>query len=431
MWKKDRDGRRCRIPKMHLGANGRKVFSTCLGCALILGAFAGVSRVLPKQKPIVIDESSIVTAGEAPMTDTKKNAFQVAAKGAILIDASTGKVLFEQDSHKELPLASVTKVMTMLLVMEAADAGKITLDDKVTISERAASMGGSQMYMEVGETHTVAELMKGVAMASANDGCVALAEYVAGSEEIFVERMNRRAQELGMRDTHFVNTNGLPVADHYSSAYDIALMSMKLYEFEETHQWFTTWQDTITVGLPGKEKEFGLTNTNKLIKAYTGCNGIKTGFTSEAGYCLSASATRDDTHLIAVALGSETSKIRNAEIAKMLDYGFANYETAVIAEAGQVMGTVEIERGTPTSVNAVTAEKITVLAAKGEKDAVKSKVIIRDTVPLPLKKGQKIGKVEVWQGKEKTAEYPLIAEKKVEKASFRELVSRLAKAAFS
>ena len=431
MWKKDGDGRRCRIPKMHLGANGRKVVSTCLGCALILGAFAGVSRVLPKQKPIVIDESSIVTAGEAPMTDTKKNAFQVAAKGAILIDASTGKVLFEQDSHKELPLASVTKVMTMLLVMEAADAGKITLDDKVTISERAASMGGSQMYMEVGETHTVAELMKGVAMASANDGCVALAEYVAGSEEIFVERMNQRAQELGMRDTHFVNTNGLPVADHYSSAYDIALMSMKLYEFEETHQWFTTWQDTITVGLPGKEKEFGLTNTNKLIKAYTGCNGIKTGFTSEAGYCLSASATRDDTHLIAVALGSETSKIRNAEIAKMLDYGFANYETAVIAEAGQVMGTVEIERGTPTSVNAVTAEKITVLAAKGEKDAVKSKVIIRDTVPLPLKKGQKIGKVEVWQGKEKTAEYPLIAEKKVEKASFRELVSRLAKAAFS
>ena len=431
MWKKDRDGRRCRIPKMHLGANGRKVVSTCLGCALILGAFAGVSRMLPKQEPIVIDESSIVTAGEAPMTDTKKNAFQVAAKGAILIDASTGKVLFEQDSHKELPLASVTKVMTMLLVMEAADAGKITLDDKVTISERAASMGGSQMYMEVGETHTVAELMKGVAMASANDGCVALAEYVAGSEEIFVERMNRRAQELGMRDTHFVNTNGLPVADHYSSAYDIALMSMKLYEFEETHQWFTTWQDTITVGLPGKEKEFGLTNTNKLIKAYTGCNGIKTGFTSEAGYCLSASATRDDTHLIAVVLGSETSKIRNAEIAKMLDYGFANYETAVIAEAGQVMGTVEIERGTPTSVNAVTAEKITVLAAKGEKDAVKSKVIIRDTVPLPLKKGQEIGKVEVWQGKEKTAEYPLIAEKMVEKASFRELVSRLAKAAFS
>ena len=355
----------------------------------------------------------------------------MAAKGAILIDASTGKVLFEQDSHKELPLASVTKVMTMLLVMEAVDGDKITLDDKVTISERAASMGGSQMYMEVGETHTVAELMKGVAMASANDGCVALAEYVAGSEEIFVERMNQRAQELGMRDTHFVNTNGLPVADHYSSAYDIALMSMKLYAFEETHQWFTTWQDTITVGLPGKEKEFGLTNTNKLIKAYTGCDGIKTGFTSEAGYCLSASATRGDTHLIAVALGSETSKIRNAEIAKMLDYGFANYETAVIAEAGQVMGTVEIERGTPTSVNAVTAEKITVLAAKGEKDAVKSKVIIRDTVPLPLKKGQEIGKVEVWQGKEKTAEYPLIAEKTVEKASFRELVSRLAKAAFS
>ena len=345
------------------------------------------------------------------------------------MDASTGKVLFQQDAHKELPPASVTKVMTMLLVMEAVDSGKISLDDTVTISERAASMGGSQMYMEVGETHTVAELMEGVAMASANDGCVALAEFVAGSEEIFVERMNRRAEELGMRDTHFVNTNGLPVADHYSSAYDIALMSMKLYAFEETHQWFTTWQSTITVGLPGKEKEFGLTNTNKLIKSYEGCNGIKTGFTSEAGYCLSASATRGDTHLIAVALGSETSKIRNGEVAKMLDYGFANYETAVIAEEGQIMGEVLIERGTPASINAVTAEKIAVLTAKGEKDSITSRVSISETVPLPLKMGQEIGTLTVCKGEEILKEYPLIAASDVEKATFRELVSRLIQAA--
>ena len=228
-----------------------------------------------------------------------------------------------------------------------------------------------------------------------------------------------------MRDTHFVNTNGLPVADHYSSAYDIALMSQKLYEFEETHQWFTTWQSTITVGLPGKEKEFGLTNTNKLIKAYEGCNGIKTGFTSEAGYCLSASATRGDTHLIAVALGSETSKIRNAEIAKLLDYGFANYETAVIAEEGQIMGTVLIEKGTPTSVSAVTTEKITVLTGKGQKDKLKTEVTISETVPLPLDKGQEIGKITLYDEEEKLAEYPLVAAAPVEKASFRELVSRL------
>ena len=239
----------------------KKVVSSLIGVALILCAFVGVEKIkdgLPSQKPIVLE-----TVNDEPAEDREPEAaFEVAAKGAVLIDAETGEVLFQQDAHKELPLASVTKVMTMLLVMDAVDEGKITLDDKVTISERAASMGGSQMYMEPGETHTVAQLMEGVAMASANDGCVALAEYVAGSEEIFVERMNERAAELGMKDSHFVNTNGLPVADHYSSAYDIGLMSKELYKHEETHTWFTTWQSTITVGLPGKEKEFGLTNTN-------------------------------------------------------------------------------------------------------------------------------------------------------------------------
>lgn len=404
--------------------NKRRILSVCLCGAVTAGAIAGLSQILPKQAPIIIDKSTVETVTDVPVSKSEAP-FEVAAKGAVLIDASTGEVLFEQDSHTQLPPASVTKVMTMLLVMEAVQDGKIHLEDRVTISEHAASMGGSQMYMEAGEMHTVAELMEGVAMASANDGCVALAEFVAGSEEIFVEKMNQRAAELGMRDTHFVNTNGLPVADHYSSAYDIALMSQKLYEFEEPHQWFTTWQSTITVGLPGKEKEFGLTNTNKLIKAYEGCNGIKTGFTSEAGYCLSASATRGDTHLIAVALGSETSKIRNAEIAKLLDYGFANYETAVIAEEGQIMGTVLIEKGTPTSVSAVTTEKITVLTGKGQKDKLKTEVTISETVPLPLEKGQEIGKITLYDEEEKLAEYPLVAAAPVEKASFRELVSRL------
>ena len=310
----------------------KKVLVTVFGCLIILCGFVGISQVLPKQKPIVVE-----TVNDNAPANEDKAPFEVAAKGAVLIDADSGKVLFQQNTHEELPLASVTKVMTMLLVMDAVEEGKISLDDQVTISERAASMGGSQMYMEVGEKHTVKELLKGVAMASANDGCVALAEHVAGSEEIFVERMNKKAQELKMQDSHFVNTNGLPVADHYSSAYDIAVMSCALYEYEETRQWFTTWQDTITVGLPGKEKEFGLTNTNKLIKQYSGCNGIKTGYTSDAGYCLSASATRNDTHLIAVALGCETSPIRNAEVAKMLDYGFANFETKVIAKKGQTV----------------------------------------------------------------------------------------------
>ena len=234
-----------------------------------------------------------------------------------------------------------------------------------------------------------------------------------------------------MRDTHFVNTNGLPVADHYSSAYDIAVMSRQLYEFEETHTWFTTWQSTITVGLPGKEKEFGLTNTNKLIKTYTGCNGIKTGFTSDAGFCLSASATRDETHLIAVALGCSTSKIRNAEVSRLLDYGFANFETVVLAEEGQIMETVLIERGVPSAADAAAAEKITVLVPKGERDSVKTSIRIDETIPLPLEKGQKVGTLTVYKGEQSLSEHPLEAACDVEKASFTELLSRMIRSALS
>lgn len=401
----------------------KKIISSLVGVSLILCGFVGISNLkekLPMQEPIEVE-----TVKDAPAGDSApKSAFEVLAKGAVLIDAETGEVLFEQDAHKELPLASVTKVMTMLLVMEAVDSGKITLDDQVTISERAASMGGSQMYMEPGETHTVAELMEGVAMASANDGCVSLSEFVAGSEEIFVERMNERAKELGMRDTHFVNTNGLPVADHYSSAYDIAVMSRKLYAFEETHKWFTTWQSTITVGLPGKEKEFGLTNTNKLIKAYPGCNGIKTGFTSDAGYCLSASATRNDVHLIAVALGCETSKIRNAQVAKLFDYGFANFGSKLIADEGEVLTRMKIERGTPQEIPVVSAQKVTALVQKGKEDSITTKLELLEEVPLPLAAGSRVGTLHVMKDEKEVGSYDLLTEETVEKASFRQLILR-------
>ncbi len=401
----------------------KKIVSSLVGVSLVLCGFVGLSRLgekLPKQEPIEVETvSDVPSSNKGPQTG-----FTVEAKGAVLIDAESGEVLFQQDAHKELPLASVTKVMTMLLVMESVEKGKITLNDEVAISERAASMGGSQMYMEVGETHKVSELMEGVAMASANDACVALAEFVAGSEEIFVERMNARAKELGMVDTHFVNTNGLPVADHYSSAYDIATMSRKLYDFEETHKWFTTWQSKVTVGLPGKEKEFGLTNTNKLIKTYPGCNGIKTGFTSDAGFCLSASATREDVHLIAVVLGCETSKTRNAQVAKLFDYGFANYEAAVLAEQGDIVGEMKIACGTPESISIVAGEKIVALAPKGEKESVTSKISLEENVPLPLSAGDEVGKMLVYKSGEKIGSYPVLAEKSVEKASFKDLAIR-------
>lgn len=408
----------------------KKIIASLVGTALILCTFVGLetlSNKLNKQEPIVVETiqnentSNVKTDGNS----SQAGKLAIEAKGAVLIDAESGEVLFEQDSHKELPPASVTKVMTMLLVMEAADDGRITLDDEVTISERAASMGGSQMYMEAGEKHKVRELMEGVAMASANDGCVALSEYVAGSEEIFVERMNKRAEELGMRDTHFVNTNGLPVANHYSSAYDIAVMSKALYAHKETHQWFTKWQSTITVGLPGKEKEFGLTNTNKLIKAYPGCNGIKTGFTGDAGFCLSASAVRGDTHLIAVVLGCETSKMRNAQVAKLFDYGFANFEAATVAEKGQKMAQMEVSKGTPQQLDVVTLQKITALAPKGKTDSVTTRIELKDQIKLPLKKGSTVGWMIVLKDGKEIGKYKLVSDKKIEKASFKELVCRM------
>ena len=350
--------------------------------------------------------------------------FDVPCKAAFLIEEQTERVLYEKQADEKLPMASITKIMTMLLVMEDIEKEKIKLSDEVTISERAASMGGSQMYMEIGEKHTVEELLKGVALASANDGCVALSEYVAGSEEIFVEKMNDRAKALGMVDTHFVNTNGLPASDHYSSAYDIAVMSKELYKYEETRKWFGTWQDTITVGLPGKEKEFGLTNTNKLIKQYEGCNGIKTGFTSDAGYCLSASALRGDTHLIAVALGAETSAIRNQEITKILDYGFATYKTTVVAKDNQSMKEIMIPKGNPQKVSAVTEQKITALVEKGQEESITTKVIMDKTVKLPINKGDKIGKLIVYDKDEKIGEYSLVSNTDVKKASIKQIISR-------
>lgn len=402
----------------------KRVISSLLGVSLIMCTFIGLETLqkkLPKQEPIILE-----TVGDMPLKDRgPKQEFTVEAKGAVLIDAETGQVLFQQDAHKELPIASVTKVMTMLLVMEDVKNGKISLDDMVTISEKAASMGGSQMYMEPGEKHTVAQLMEGVAMASANDGCVALAEYTAGSEEIFVEKMNSRAKELGLEDTHFVNTNGLPAAEHFSSAYDVAVMSRELYSHEQTHQWFTKWQSTIKVGLPGKEKDFGLTNTNKLIRHYPGCNGIKTGFTQEAGYCLSASAERDGTHLIAVALGCETSKLRNAQVAKLFDYGFANYRTEVITEKGERITTLEVQRGNPVILNAVAETKIAVLTSKGEKDIIKTEIKIKDKIRLPLKAGESVGTLYVKKGGETVAQCELLAETEVKKASMPELIKRM------
>lgn len=355
-----------------------------------------------------------------------EGSLNVNAKSAVLIDAGSGTILYEQNSHEALPPASVTKVMTMLLALEAVDRGQIHMDDSVTISQRAASMGGSQMYMEEGETQTVETLLKGMAICSANDACVAIGEYVGGTEEIFVEKMNQRAKELGMEDTTFVNTNGLPVAGHRTSAYDIALMSRELLSHPQTKEWFNTWQTTVKVGLPGKKQtELGLTNTNRLIKQYPGANGIKTGFTQEAGYCLSGSATKGDLTLISVIMGAETSKIRFAEAGRLLDYGFATYDSVNLAEKGQVMGAFNVDKGDPQILNAVAAENISVLVKKGGKDSVTTKIKLDESVKAPVKQGDEVGELLVLQDGKEIRRCALVAESTADKAGVVEMYLRM------
>lgn len=361
-----------------------------------------------------------ITGGAVGMT--------VDAKSAVLIDAASGTVLFEQNSHDRLPPASVTKVMTMLLIMEAIDRGQMTLEDKVTISEKAASMGGSQMYMEPGEQQKLETLMLGIAVASANDACVAAAEYHSGTADIFVENMNKRAVELGMVDTNFVNTNGLPVANHYTSAYDIALMSKELLKHDKIQDWFSIWMTNITVGLPGKKQtELGLTNTNRMIKNYPGANGIKTGFTQDAGYCLSASAKKGDLELISVIMGSSTSKIRFAEASKLLDYGFANYDSVKLAEKGEPMGMVVIEKGSPNLVNAVAPENISVLVKKGEKETIKGELVFENIITAPIKKGDQLGELIIYKKDTEIGRYPIVAEENVKKAGLMQIYMRIIK----
>lgn len=391
---------------------------------LTAGGFMGIQNFMPQERVLTIVEESSPVSKSVPVSGDE---MKIKAKSAILIDGSSGKVLFAQNEKKHLPPASVTKVMTLLLIMEGCESGKIALDDKVTISDRAAGMGGSQMYMEPGEQHTVEELLKGVIMVSANDGCVALAEHLSGSVESFVEAMNEKASEMGLKDSHFVNTNGLPVADHYSCAYDIGMISKELMKFEKAHTWFTAWQEDIKVGLPGKQHKFTLTNTNKLIRSYNGAIGVKTGFTQDAGYCLSGAAQRDSTRLIAVVLGCKTSDIRFAQMRKLLDYGFANYETVKIAEKGEAIKKINIEKGDVKNIQAVTSEDIGITVKKGTAGQVRTKSVINENLPSTIKKGEKVGSIMVYEGKKLTAEYDLVSDRDVNPADIVTIYIRMMK----
>lgn len=364
-----------------------------------------------------------ISQGSVIFANTQDAKLDIASKSAILMDASTGKVLYEKNSHDKLPPASVTKVMTMLLICEALEGGKIKEDDDVQVSEVAASMGGSQIFLEPGEIQKVDTLLKSIAVASANDACVAMAEYIGGSVEEFVVLMNKRAKELGMNDTNFVNTNGLPVDNHYTSAYDIALMSKELLTHKKISKYLTTWMDEVVVGK--KQAKIGISNTNKLVKHYTGATGVKTGFTQQAKYCLSASAIRNNTHLIAVTLCAETSPIRFKDATSLLNYGFANYESVKICGANDKVATVKFEKGEKENVDLVAKDNLSVLIKKGDKKDFQKKVEIKQDLKLPIKKNTELGVVKVYRGKELVGETKIINSEDINKASYLQMLRRV------
>ena len=346
----------------------------------------------------------------------------VPGKSAVLMDVATGTILYEQNPHEALAPASVTKVMTLLLIMEAIDSGKIGWDDMVTASEAAAAKGGSQIYLKVGETMSVSDMVKSIAVSSANDCACAMAEHLAGSESAFVDLMNTRAQELGMGDTHFVNCTGLDdgaeAVNHRTSAHDIAIMSRELLKNHPDIKKFTTiWMDTVRNGA------FGLSNTNKMVRFYDGCTGLKTGFTSGAGYCLSASAQRSGLELIAVVMGSATSADRFAACKGMLDYGFANF--ALYEPVVQEGASVPVTLGKSGTVGAIPKEEAQLLVEKGQVNSIVTEVELIDTVTAPIAAGDPLGKLTIKCQDEILKEIPLVAESDVERLTWGDITVQM------
>lgn len=332
-------------------------------------------------------------------------------KSAVLMEASTGRVLYEQNPDEALPPASVTKVMTLLLVMEAIDAGKIKLDDTVSTSERAASMGGSQIYLEVGESMTVEDMLKSVIIASANDAACALAEFVSGSEEAFVKAMNDRAAELGMKNTVFENTNGLDdtAENHLTSARDIALMSRELIKHKKILEYSSIWMDTVRNGL------FGLTNTNRLVRYYRGCTGLKTGSTSKAGFCVSATAERDGVSLVCVIMGAESSDERNRAAASLLDWGFANY--GVFEHTPKELENLKVMGGVADSVP-IKYDAFSFVTEKGSAGKIQYKIELPEYISAPVKAGDEVGEVVFTLDGKEIGRTPVYADGEAERIGF-------------
>lgn len=360
--------------------------------------------------------TSFLSANE----DSQEHSFADKAKSAILIERDTGEILYEENSHETLPPASMTKMMTLLLIMEAIEEGSLLLDEKIRVSEHAASMGGSQIFLEPGEEMLADDLLKAIAVASANDASVAMAERIAGSEAAFVKQMNEKVTSLGLENSEFANTSGLPADNHYSTAHDMAVIAKELLKHEAITNYTSIYEDYLR---KGTEDEFWLVNTNRLVKFYEGVDGLKTGYTNEAKYCLTATAKKDDMRLIAVVMGAETPKERNKIISNMLDFGFSQYQTEQIFIRGAKVTELSLTKANKDFVDVITEDAISVLLKKGENSEDIETVIEMDKhLTLPLAEKSRVGQLIVKIDDQVVSTTDLLTAEALEQASLWRLI---------
>lgn len=367
--------------------------------------------------PSIFEESETVLSAED---------INIGAPSAILIEKDTGTVLYEKNADEVLAPASVTKVMTMLLIVEAIDAGTLSLDDTITTSANAASMGGSQIYLEEGEQMSLNDMLKSIVVSSANDACVAVAEHISGTESAFVAKMNERAMELGATNTRYINCTGLPVDDleNETTARDLSLMSQALIKHDLIKEYTTIWMDNVRNG------EFGLSNTNKLIRYYEGATGLKTGFTQKARYCLAATAMRDGVEYIAIILNCETSDIRFESAKTLLSYAFANY-TVVDVQPDEVLQPIEVNLGVVDYVQPVLGDNAKLLLEKNEAGNITKTVTIEERLTAPIEEGQEVGTLSVYNGEDEIASIPIVAGDSVNKITWPQVFGKFMKIIFT
>ena len=341
------------------------------------------------------------------------------ARNAILVEVNTGTVLFEKNMNDRVAVASLTKMMSQLLILESIEKGTLKWDEVIKVSSNAAGYGGTQIYLQPGEEMTVRDLMKGISMASANDATVALAERIAGSEDNFVKMMMDKVRELGLKNTNFVNPTGLDQDNHYSSAYDLSIIARELMKHEQIFEFSSLYEDYLRVDTPNK---FWLVNTNKLVRFYEGADGLKTGFTDAAKYCMAVTSKRNGMRILAIVLGEDVSKVRNQETTALLDYGFNLYEVSVLRKKDEVVDKVKVERSNSGKVEIVTKEEISILKKKNEAAKEYTQKVELNKISLPLKKNDVVGKLKVFDGNNLIGEYDLIVNKNVSKKNFLQIL---------